>query len=241
MSTLSETGHARNAARFDELIESITTFSYDPAKESLKLESMKTMSKDCMVVLKEVSRTLALYKAAVDARQPMFEMMNRHISRILSILQSSDVSAETIETFKSIARKISGRRATPGKSLKEDSAEGIEVRSISSSQRSYDNQLENFNLFIEQLIGTPGYKPNETELKPEYLQKMAEDLKKKNADVVSARTALKDARGKRDNLMYRKESGLIDVALDAKAYIRGAFGPSSSEFRKVSKLEFRRN
>lgn len=241
MSTLSETGHARNAAKFDELIESITTFNYGPAKENLKLESMQTMSKECRVFLKEVSRTLALYKAAVDARQPLYEMMNRHISRILSILKSSDVSAETVETFKSIARKISGRRAAPKRPQKEDFAEGNETRSISSSQRSYDNQLENFNLFVEQLISTPGYKPNENDLKPDYLQKLAEDLKQKNAEVLSARAALNDARGKRDNLMYRKESGLIDVALDVKAYVRGAFGPSSSEFRKVAKLQFRRN
>lgn len=243
MSTLSETGHARNAARFDELIESIAPFlkDYGPAKQSLKMDSMKNMSGELRNALNEVIAALTLYKAAVNARTPMYDAMNKLIPRILSILQASDVPDETIQTFKSIARKIAGRRATPFKTKNTDPATGPEFRAISSSQRSFDNQLENFLLFIEQLKSTPGYIPSETMLQPPSLQAMADDMKQRNAAVVAARIALKDARSKRDNLMYKKGTGMVDVAFAAKAYIKGAFGPKSPEFMKVSKLKFTRN
>lgn len=244
MTRISEKGHVLNAVHFDEFLKTILTFNYQPSNERLKVEPMKIMLTACKNVLNDVSQALATFKAAVDAREPLFSNMNKLVSRIINILKSSDVPDETVETCKSIARKLHGRRTTPKRSpekIKEDQEAGILIRENSSSQRSYDNQVENFKMLVEQIINVPAYNPNEADLQKENLSKLAEELKQKNSEVVSARTALKDARTRRDNLMYKKDTGLVDVALDAKSYIRGAFGPSSAEFRKVAKLEFSRN
>lgn len=96
-------------------------------------------------------------------------------------------------------------------------------------------------MLVEQLLNTPGYAPNEPELQPETLKAEVADLRKKNSAVVAARSVLKDKRSRRDEILYKKGTGLVDVALEAKAYIRGAFGPSSSQFKKVQGLEFRKN
>lgn len=244
MSSVSEKGYAMVAAHFDELLEAVLTIKYEPSPERLKIEFMKVLSGNYKTVLNDLNKTLAAFRAAVDAREPAFEVMNRLASRIMNILKSLNLPEETIETCKQIVRKILGQRAKPKRSLEQiakDAAAGIEIREISSSQRSYDNQLANFIMLYEQLNNIPDFTPNETELKKETIKMMIDDLRRKNEAVVSARAAIKDARAKRDNLLNKKGTGLVDVARDAKAYIKGAFGPSSSEFKKVQKLEFSKN
>lgn len=244
MSSVSEKGFAMIAAHFDELLESVLTIKYEPTPERLKTESMKVLSVDYKTAMNDLNKMLAALRTAVDAREPAFENMNRLASRIMNILKSLDLPDETVETCKQLVRKIQGQRAKPKRSqeqIAKDAAAGIESREISSSQRSYDNQLANLIMLYEQLNYIAGYEPNETELKKETVKMMIDNLRSKNEAVVSARAAVKDARAKRDNLLNKKGTGLIDVARDAKAYIKGAFGPSSSEFKKVQKLEFSRN
>lgn len=244
MSSVSEKGYAKIAAHFDELLETVLTIKYEPSPERLKIESMKVLSVDYKSAMNDLNKTLAAFRAAVDAREPAFEIMNKLASRIMNILKSLDLPDETIETCRQIVRKILGQRAKPKRSqeqIAKDAAAGTDIREISSSQRSYDNQLANFVMLYEQLNKIPEYAPNETELKKEAVKMIIDDLSSKNQAVISARAAVKDARAKRDSLLNKKGTGLIDVALDAKAYIKGAFGPSSSEFKKVQKLAFSRN
>jgi hypothetical protein len=67
---------------------------------------------------------------------------------------------------------------------------------------------------------------------------LVEDLKKKNAAVISATTDLYKAMAARNELMYKDVTGLVDVAMDAKTYLKGAFGVNSSQ--EISGLAFRK-
>ncbi len=246
MTTTTETGHAKNMANYDELLHDVGGLGkkFQPSKPNLALDFMKGVSIGCRNALNLVMKARATYQNAVDAREFIFSQISRLVSRILNTAEASDVPAGTVETCRSIARKIQGRRATKKRTEEEiqaDKEAGNEYMEISASQKSYDNIVENFSMLVEQLTESPGYKPNEPELQTESLNKLIADLRQKNADIVSAKSALRDARSLRDELMYKDETGMVDIAMDVKAYIRGAFGPASAEFRKVQGLKFRKN
>ena len=81
--------------------------------------------------------------------------------------------------------------------------------------------------------------PNEEELKISTLTALYEDLKAKNTAVVETTTPLSNSRIARNEVMYKPLAGLVDIAFDTKVYIKSVFGPSSPQYKQVSKLEFK--
>lgn len=146
------------------------------------------------------------------------------------------------ESVKTLVRKLQGTRAT-AKISEEDkqklATEGKEVNQISASQMGYDNRLENFYKLIMLLTSIPQYNPNEEDLKISTLTAIYEDLKAKNSAVVDAYTPLSNARIARNKVMYTPLTGLVDIASDAKTYIKSVFGASSPQYKQVTKLEFK--
>ena len=104
---------------------------------------------------------------------------------------------------------------------------------------SYDNRLDNLDKLIKLLASVALYTPNEAELKVTALTALYNDLKAKNAAVVAAITPLSNARISRNDILYKPNTGLVDIALDTKTYIKSLFGATSSQYKQVSKLEFK--
>lgn len=243
MASTSETGHAKNLANFDEVITSAITLgeAYNPSKPSLKLSAMQELSGNCKTSVLKVKTATAAYKSAVDSREVAFAPLNSFSSRVGNALKASDTTDQTDQTAMSYIRKIQGRRASPKRSVEEkksDVESGIEIRERSSSQMSFDNRIDNFEGLIQLLIGITQYAPNEKELQVESLKAFSDDLKKKNSAVVSASIELGNARASRNELMYKPITGLVDIALDAKTYIKSVFGTKSNQYKQVSKLDF---
>jgi hypothetical protein len=141
-----------------------------------------------------------------------------------------------------LVRKIQGTRATAKKTEEEKkalAAEGKGTKEISSSQMSYDNRLDNFDKLIKLLTSVTLYAPNESDLKVTALATLYTDLKAKNSAVVTATTPLSNARISRNDLLYKSNTGMIDIALDTKTYIKSLFGATSPQYKQVSKLEFK--
>jgi len=103
----------------------------------------------------------------------------------------------------------------------------------------YDNRVENLYKLLMLLNSIPQYNPNEEELKISTLTALYEDLKAKNTAVVETTTPLSNSRIARNDVMYKPLSGLVDIAFDSKVYIKSVFGPSSPQYKQVSKLEFK--
>jgi hypothetical protein len=43
----------------------------------------------------------------------------------------------------------------------------------------------------------------------------------------------------RNSILYASVSGLVDVALDVKKYVKSVYGASSPQYKQVSKIEFK--
>ena len=100
--------------------------------------------------------------------------------------------------------------------------------------------MENFKKLKELLNEESLYNPNETELKITALTTLVTDLETKNTAVIAATTPLSNERVGRDHVLYDKQSGLVDVALEVKKYTKSVFGASSPEYKQVSGIRFTR-
>ncbi len=243
MASTSETGHAKNVANFDELISFVTGYreSYNPSKATIKLDALKALSDHAKTSINAVSSMEPAYKSAVAAREVVFIPLSKLTTRIMNSIKATDTTVQVDENARTLVRKIQGVRATAKKTEDEKKAlaeKGKEVVEISTSQMSYDSRLDNFFKLIQLLSSVPEYNPNETELKIEHLNTILDDLKAKNAAVVESYIPLSNARISRNNLLYKENTGLYDVALDVKNYIKSVFGATSPQYKQVSKIKF---
>ena len=243
MTNTSETGHAKNVTNLESLITSIIALetSYNPSRDSIKLTSLQTLLTASTESLNAVNIAQAAYSNAVAARKVAFEPFSKLITRVMNSLKASGASTQVVQSARTIVRKLQGRRASAKITEEEKKAleaEGKEVNQISASQMSFDNRIENFDRFIMLLSSIPLYNPNEAELKVETLKALHNQLKEKNTEVILPIVQLSNSRIARNKILYSENTGLVDVALDSKTYIKSIFGATSPQYKQISKLRF---
>jgi hypothetical protein len=238
-----ETGHAKNMANLETLIAAIGNFGekYNPSKESIKPDALEAILKSTKEAFDAFYVAQSVYANAVDARTAAFQPIGKLVTRINNALKASDSSTLSDQSFQTIIRKLQGRRASAKLTDEEKqtlASEGKSVNQISTAQMGYESRLENFDKLIIHLSTIPAYKPNEEELKLDTLKTLYTQLKAANTAVISAFLHLDKARATRNEILYHPLTGVVDLASDAKTYIKSAFGSSSSEYKEVSKLIF---
>lgn len=243
MTNTSETGHAKNVTNLESLITSIIALetSYNPSRDSIKLPALQALLTASTESLNAVNIAQAAYSNAVAARKVAFEPFSKLITRVMNSLKASGASTQVVQSARTIVRKLQGRRASAKITEEEKKAleaEGKEVNQISASQMSFDNRIENFDRLIMLLSSIPLYNPNEAELKVEALKALHNQLKEKNSEVILPIVQLSNSRMTRNKILYSENTGLVDVALDSKTYIKSIFGATSPQYKQISKLRF---
>ena len=243
MTNTSETGHAKNVTNLESLITSIVALetSYNPSRDSIKLPALQALLTASTESLNAVNIAQAAYSNAVAARKVAFEPFSKLITRVMNSLKASGASTQVVQSARTIVRKLQGRRASAKITEEEKKAleaEGKEVNQISASQMSFDNRIENFDRLIMLLSSIPLYNPNEAELKVETLKTLHNQLKEKNTEVILPIVQLSNSRMNRNKILYNENTGLVDVALDSKTYIKSIFGATSPQYKQISKLRF---
>lgn len=245
MASTSETGHAKNVDNFGSLIDGITTFGakYNPSNPATAITALKTKKESARASINAVNTAAIQYANATNKRETAFVPFNSTVTRALNALRASPSADNTDAAVATIARKILNTRASKSPQGKEAAAAAadptVTVKTISTSQRSFDSQVDNFDRFVEALANIPEYKPNEEELKVEALKVFAAELRKANDECNTASYALDAARATRNAELYAPNTGLVDVALSVKAYVKSLFGATSVEYKRISSLEFR--
>ena len=111
---------------------------------------------------------------------------------------------------------------------------------ISVSQQSYDSLLENFNKLILLVASEPTYTPNEVDLQVINLNILASNLATQNTSVINATTALSNARIARNNTLYANKTGLYDIQVEVKKYVKSVFGATSQEYKQINSVKFKK-
>jgi len=243
MSSQTESGHAKNVANFEKLVTNVSGFgsSFNPSKESIKLPALETKLISSKLAIAAVNASEPAYKNAVSAREAAFAPLSKLITRVNNSLKASDSSTQVDDSAMTLVRKLQGRRATPkmtDEEKKAAEAEGKEVNEISSSQMSYDSRLDNFDKLIKLLASEPEYAPNEADLKIESLTTLYNNLNAKNTAVINATVPLNSARIYRDQVLYTPLTGIVDISVDVKTYVKSVFGATSPQYKEISGLKF---
>lgn len=243
MASTYETGCIQNVANLETLISYITAFGtdYNPSKNSLTIPELQKILSEAKASLNTVNVAFSAHSNATNARESAFEPLSKLVTRANNALKATDTTTQVDDSAKTIVRKIQGSRASAKLSDEEKKAleaEGKEVNQISSSQMGFNDRLENFDKFITLLSSIPNYAPNEEDLKIASLSAYRDSLKAKNAAVLPTEVQLSNARIARNEIQDKPLTGLVDIALDTKTYIKSVFGAKSPQYKQVSKLTF---
>ncbi|TCN65650.1 hypothetical protein [Acetobacteroides hydrogenigenes] len=236
MASTSETGHAKNVDNLGLLISNIASYGdrYKPTNPSILLEALKKMEADGRAAVLAVNDAMPIYSRATIERDNAFAPLGQLVTRSLNSLRASSSSEQTDEAASAIVRKIRGNRTT----AKTAAATDVKVATVSTSQQSYDSVIDNYERYIQYIAATPEYAPNEDDIKLPVLKALAVDLRAKNTACNNAKVAIDNARMARNRVLYTPLTGLVDVALDAKTYIKSLFGSTSPEYKQVAKIDF---
>ncbi len=106
MASTTETGHAKNASNFDELISFATGYgaTFNPSKASIKLPALQAQATAAKNSLSAVNTALSAYSNAVSAREVTFEPLSKLTTRILNALKATDTSTQVDESAETIIR-----------------------------------------------------------------------------------------------------------------------------------------
>jgi len=243
MASTTETGHAKNVANFEQLTIDCTALgtSYNPSNPLIKLAALTTQLATAKTNIAVVNTAHATNSNAIAARDVVFSPLSKLSTRILNSLKASGTTVQVDDSAQTLVRKLQGRRATAkltDEEKKTAEAAGKSVTEISSSQMSFDNRLDNLDKFIKLLTSVTLYAPNEADLKVAALTATYNDLKAKNFAVVNSETALTNARIARDIVMYADNTGMVDISVDVKSYVKSIYGATSPQYKQISKLKF---
>jgi len=240
-----ETGHAKNVANFEDIISFVTGYgvTYNPSKNSIKLPQLNTLLTNAKNSLTATNTALIPFNNAVNAREIAFAPLTKLITRITNALDATDASPQVVRDATTIARKLQGRRAKPKKDVlpvpePNPNPNPEESENISASQMSFDNRIENFSKLITLLTNEPLYAPNETDLKLTALNTLLTSLKTTNTAVVNTTTPISNARIARNKTLYNLVTGLYDIQLEVKKYVKSVFGATSPEYKQISGIKF---
>lgn len=243
MASTSETGHSINVANFETIITDVTSYGtiYNPSKASLKVTALNTLLASAKSAVNAVSSAEPAHKLAINAREVAFKPLSPLVTKVINALKATDTTVQVDESAQTLVRKLQGRRATPKKTEEQKkvaSEAGKEIVEISTSQMSFDSRIDNFDKLIKLLASVTLYTPNEADLKVSALTTVLNDLKAKNSAVMSAEVPLNNSRIARNDVLYKENTGLVDIALDVKTYIKSVYGATSPQYKKISKVKF---
>lgn len=240
MASTSETGHAKNVANFQKLMEFVTGYgaTYNPSKNSLKLPQLITLKATAEEALANVITKNTTFNNKVNERVAAFSGLKSLSTRLFNALQTTEATPETIGNAKTFNRKMQGKRASTSQTP--TNPNDTVPNTISTSQQSFDQLIQHLTGLHSVLAAEPSYTPNETDLQVATIQAKITDLIAKNTAVATAYTSVSNARIARNEILYTSETAVVTTANEVKKYIKSVFGATSPQFAQVSGIMFKK-
>lgn len=245
-----ETGHARSIANFENLVTIAINHGagYTPSNPNLAVPALQTALANARAALTTYKTAFNTWKNATNDREIAFGPLRNLSTRLLNVLISTGTPAQTVKDFKTINAKIQGAKISkddPGEpGVEPEGGEATErvpaKKSVSASQRSYDNLVDHFEKAVILLSSVSAFTPAETDLAAASLQTRFSNLQSLNTATFNSANTLSNARINRDKLLYTNPDSLYELAKALRAYIKGKFGANSPEYRQTGALRISR-
>jgi len=238
-----ETGHAKNVANLQKLIEQITTYSdYNPSIDNLKIPAVTTLYDTSLTSLNNVINKRNANKNAIHLRQELNEGLKSKVTRVINQLDVLNLTDGIFDQAKSLNRLIQGsRKITKAIEIEEedfDEEENETKETKSTSRQSYTETAENLNKLLQLIETVETYNPNIEDLKLVNLKTYQDDLVKATKEVNKTEAELNTEFINRNKLLYNEENGLYEIAQNVKKYVKSVYGTKSPEYSNVSKIRF---
>lgn len=240
MASTNESGHAKNVANFQTLISFVSGYGavYNPGKTALKLPQLTALATAAQAGLEDVVTKNTEYNNMVNERVAAFSNVKPLATRLINALQTTDAVKQKVADAKGFNKKLQGGRAKANETPTDPNA--IAPATISTSQQSYDQQIQHFAGLVSVLQSETTYQPNEAELKMAALTARQTDLTAKNNAVTTAYASISNSRISRNEILYKDSTGLFDIASEVKKYIKSIYGATSPQFAQVKGIEFKK-
>ncbi len=253
----SETGHVKNLMNFEDLLVRFNALGprYTPSRPELQLGHLQQVQQEAQMVFDRLTMALTLNDTATNTRFDLFELLRPLATRIVNNLIASGVSAKTLEDARGFQRKIQGTRlskketdAPPAPmetSAAETAANGTENgetaadKTRSGSRLSYDLKIDHLAKLVSLTQNEPMYQPHEPDLQIGALQNFLQQLRTANTNKTYAEAELEAARSERQRVFYHPETGMVPLAMQAKAYVKAALGTTSEDCKYIQRIKFR--
>ena len=238
MASTSETGHAINIANYKLVIDGCTGFGtdYDPSNTELTVATMTTQWGTANTAQNTLTTAIATATGLINVREIGFAPMNKLVTKMINNFKSTSASAQAKKDAKGLADKIRGFGVKVVR-LPDGTPDPAH---ISTSHQSYVNKVDTFNRLVEFLNLDSNYAPNETPIKITTLQGLYTTLKGYNDGIGGVIAPVDGARVTRNHELYDAGTGIVDVALKVKNYVRGLYGARSAEARLITRIKFTR-
>lgn len=240
MSSTSERGYNINVDHLQQLIvyaQSLGT-AYQPSNPYLTIAQLKTLYDANATALENVQKTRVELINAVNNRQAAFQPLKKTATRIINALDASTSDDDIVKDARTIVKKLNNVKT---KKEPESTANGsVNKKNISTSRHSYNSLSDNFSLLVTLVEKNNNYKPNETSLKVASLRNYLQELQDSQNAINDALSKLSKDRYQRNALQFMPKTGLVDICLDYKKYIKSAFGSNAAQYKNISNLRFER-
>lgn len=239
----SETGHLKNVTHLEDLISFCTSFGtlYNPSNPMLTIESLKIKQQESKDALSGFTTNRTKLNASIDMRRIEFDDLKSRATRAYNNFSVSGVDNLIVLNAKTHLNKLQGyKKRKPETPVSEDAAtEAKEVKKISTSQQSYDRQIDHFASMIEVFTQSGTHNPNEADLTLPALNTKTSKLKEVNTTVINDFTSFSNGLIHRNDVLYNPLTGVVNTALMVKKYVKSVFGANSPQYKQVNSIEFR--
>ncbi len=242
----SQSGIAQNVVSMEVLIEKVTAFStgYNPSRIEYTILNLQEVKAIAVAAIKAEGAALNVKKKSAAIRNLIVKALVKLITRSLNTLQISGAMEQTIKQGEAIVRELRGQRAGDkytGEEIAAAKVSGTELKYNAMHYGTIDSKIDNIGKYIQLIETEPLYNPNEPDLTTAAINNQYLRLKTAQADCNKTDVNLDTAKRQRDLVISADNTGLCDIGLGVKKYVKSAFGPDSPEYKSLGDIKFRKN
>ncbi len=232
-----ETGHGINIINFKKVIDICTGYgvAYAPSNSDLDITAMTAK----WVIARDYHKTMldAVQKSRIPIyeRETIFKTLSRKVTKIAGIAGSLNLDTHFKSNVKILADRIRGYKYA----IKELPRNEHKSDQVNRNHLSYIARTGNYKLLIDLLAASSIYCPNEPDLKLESLYTEYSYMNSINQYIEAVLVPVNEARKNRNEILYNEKNGVLVLMKACKSYVKGLYGATSEEYRRLSGIKFR--